>query len=197
MTATTTFLISIAAGVALLLWRSFFPAYFGEKGKNVATKEDIAEITRKVEEVKLVFTEYQVRSSRIFEKQLEAIHGTYERLHDADEFVKHMVHPYQLGGDEEERKRQTGAADKFNDLSGFYWKHKLYLPEDLCAQVEGLLNVMKRAFNEYVIARAGRADDGSLDRWNSAYKTMQEEVPELRSALEQRFRALLTFRFPA
>jgi hypothetical protein len=195
MTVTTTLLI-IAVGVALLLWRSFFPAYVGEKGKNLATKEDIAEITRKVEEVKLVFAEYQVRSSRVFEKQLEAVHGTYERLHDADEFVKHMVHPVQLGGDEEEHNRRTEAAAKFNDLSGFYWKHKLYLPEDLCEQVEALLHVMKRAFNEYVVARDGRGDDGSLDRWNSAYRAMQDEVPALRSALEQRFRALLTFGFP-
>lgn len=38
----------IALGVILLLVRSFVPSYFREKGKNVATKEDIEEITRKI-----------------------------------------------------------------------------------------------------------------------------------------------------
>ena len=49
-------LIAIATGVALLLLRSFFPSYFNEKGKNLATKEDIGEITEAVESVKEDYT---------------------------------------------------------------------------------------------------------------------------------------------
>lgn len=45
-------LLALAAGVALLLWRSFFPSYLNQKGKNLATKEDIAAITKQVEDVK-------------------------------------------------------------------------------------------------------------------------------------------------
>ena len=45
-------LLVLAAGVLWLVVRSFFPSYLGEKGKNLATKEDIAGITQKVEEVK-------------------------------------------------------------------------------------------------------------------------------------------------
>ena len=45
-------LFLLAIGVGILLWRSFFPSYLSEKGKNLATKEDIAEITRQVEGVK-------------------------------------------------------------------------------------------------------------------------------------------------
>ncbi|HYM23988.1 MAG TPA: hypothetical protein VEU08_12305 [Vicinamibacterales bacterium] len=40
--------LAVAAGWFV---RSFFPAYLSEKGKNLATKEDIAEITNKVEQV--------------------------------------------------------------------------------------------------------------------------------------------------
>jgi hypothetical protein len=53
----TVLLWCVAVGVVLLLWRSFFPSYFSEKGKNLATKEDIAGITRQVEEVKSLYTE--------------------------------------------------------------------------------------------------------------------------------------------
>ena len=35
-----------------LLWFMFLKSYFGEKGKNLATKEDVAEITSLVESVK-------------------------------------------------------------------------------------------------------------------------------------------------
>lgn len=49
-------LLALAAGVALLLWRSFFPSYLNEKGKNLATKEDIAAITKQVEDVKELYS---------------------------------------------------------------------------------------------------------------------------------------------
>ncbi len=51
-----TFLLLISAGIATLLWRSFFPSYLNEKGKNLATKEDIAEITSKVENVNELYS---------------------------------------------------------------------------------------------------------------------------------------------
>ena len=46
----------LAAGVSLLIWRSFYPAYMNEKGKNLATREDVAEITKLVEDVKELYS---------------------------------------------------------------------------------------------------------------------------------------------
>jgi hypothetical protein len=43
---------ALATVVVLLLVRHYFPAYLSEKGKNLATKEDIASITREVERVR-------------------------------------------------------------------------------------------------------------------------------------------------
>lgn len=42
----------IGALVVYLLLKSFLPSYFSEKGKNLATKEDVASITDEVESVK-------------------------------------------------------------------------------------------------------------------------------------------------
>ncbi|PRH42083.1 hypothetical protein C6T65_12055 [Burkholderia vietnamiensis] len=51
-------LVSMLAGAAiLLLAREFFPGYFRKKGENLATKEDIAEITKRQEEIKHKFNE--------------------------------------------------------------------------------------------------------------------------------------------
>ena len=38
-----------------LFLKNFLPSYMTEKGKNLATKEDIAEITKKTEEVQSEF----------------------------------------------------------------------------------------------------------------------------------------------
>jgi hypothetical protein len=45
----------VGAGVLYFLLKSFLPSYFAEKAKNLATKEDIARITRQVEGVKAEF----------------------------------------------------------------------------------------------------------------------------------------------
>lgn len=42
----------IAGAVVFLLLKSFLPGYLSEKGKNLATKEDIAKITDEIERVK-------------------------------------------------------------------------------------------------------------------------------------------------
>ena len=42
----------LGAGIVYFLLKSFLPSYLSEKGKNLATKEDIASITDKVESVK-------------------------------------------------------------------------------------------------------------------------------------------------
>jgi hypothetical protein len=45
----------VGAGVLAFVLKSFIPAYLSQKGKNLATREDIAEITTKVEAIR---TEY-------------------------------------------------------------------------------------------------------------------------------------------
>jgi hypothetical protein len=43
----------VVAGVCVfLLLKSFVPSYLAEKGKNLATREDMAEITDEIEKVK-------------------------------------------------------------------------------------------------------------------------------------------------
>lgn len=50
-------ILSLAAIFSIILFRKYLFSYSSEKGKNLATKEDIAEITQKVEEVKSTYIE--------------------------------------------------------------------------------------------------------------------------------------------
>ena len=55
----------LGAGILYLIIKSFIPSYLSEKGKNLATKEDIATITDKVESVKTDYAKVieEVRSN--------------------------------------------------------------------------------------------------------------------------------------
>jgi hypothetical protein len=52
-----TFLLALTIGIGYLIWRSFLPSYVSEKGKNLATSEDIAKITTEIEDVKVIYLE--------------------------------------------------------------------------------------------------------------------------------------------
>jgi hypothetical protein len=175
----------IMLGLLVLIYRNSLPAYFAEKGKNLATKQDIADITREVERTRSAFLDRQLQFSHFIQKQLDVIGTTYGLLHDAQDYVVNMVQPFQYGGDEEEKARRKQAIDAFNALSGFYWKHKIYLPEHLSVKFEEVVNAIKDATLKYTIARRGGQTDHNLDLWDEAFKLMTDRVPQLRSDLEK------------
>jgi hypothetical protein len=81
MTQETVQTILATSGVLIGLYLAFFKSYFTEKGKNLATKEDIGEVTRIVEETKKQFTadtEYLKNRLNLFSQSFHSI-KTLER----------------------------------------------------------------------------------------------------------------------
>jgi hypothetical protein len=74
----------VAALIVFLLIKYFLPGYISEKGKNLATKEDISEITDKIEDVKAYYqsilenlkSKHQLRLAAI-DKRLQAHQEAY------------------------------------------------------------------------------------------------------------------------
>jgi hypothetical protein len=62
--------------VIVLGSRYFLPSYLGKKGENLATKEDVESITRKIEEVKIQFASQHhalVRKRETYEKIINGL----------------------------------------------------------------------------------------------------------------------------
>ena len=74
------FLAMIGIIFLIMFKKNYFPKYLEEKGKNLATKEDVADITKKVESVKLEhnqkFDEIQKKNDLFFSE----IKSTKERF---------------------------------------------------------------------------------------------------------------------
>jgi len=68
-----------------LFIKKFFPSYFNEKGKNLATKEDIKEITSISEGVKSLLTYNEKHQSRIKERETEVLLDFFELCSHLDE----------------------------------------------------------------------------------------------------------------
>lgn len=82
-----------------LFIKNYFPSYMEEKGKNLATKEDIQEITRKTEEVQKEFKEnFELFSSDLqfkydfYYKQYSELYCNLYSIIIQSEYVRHFLY---------------------------------------------------------------------------------------------------------
>ena len=90
----------VGAGVAYLLVKYFLPSYFLEKGKNLATREDIAEITRKVEGVRTEYASLVEELKARHQLRLAAVDRRLQTHQEAFELwrkIMKAVHTEEMG----------------------------------------------------------------------------------------------------
>lgn len=156
----------------------------------------------KIEELKnellIKATEHQVRFSKLHEKRAEIIAEMYgylvEMLWEAESFLS----PMEWSGEPTKREKYRPAENKVAEFFRFFDKHRIYLPHDLCSEIEKTVRDIR-----YLIVRFGvyvnYSDDELQDHgvkekheaWEKGWKTIKEEMPSTRKALEDRLRALL------
>lgn len=70
-------LILAGISVATMIWKNYFAKYVSEKAKNLATKEDITDITRQIENVKSEYALILEKSKSEFQVK-SALHQAYQ-----------------------------------------------------------------------------------------------------------------------
>lgn len=115
-----TFLAVLSALVLWGLLRHFFPGYLNEKARNLATKEDVADITRRIEDVKhdyATLLEEQKQKGQLkfaaLDKRLAVAQEAYVRWWS----LLRALHTPQVG-------------DEVQKCQEFWVNNRLYLSED-------------------------------------------------------------------
>lgn len=142
--------------------------------------------------------EHQVRFSRLHEKRATVIAELYghlvEMLWEAESFLS----PMEWAGEPNKQEKHHTAMSKLVDFFRYFDKHRIYLPEGMCASLEALaLKVRSHviAFGVYVRFRDESLTLHTRDQkekaWNQGWDAIKNEVPQARKLLEYGFRALL------
>lgn len=130
-----------------ILWLYFFiksllPSYFAEKGKNLATKEDISEVTELVESAKVVFTTEteKLKANLAFLTTVEVGLISEERNAIIDANVKYfrwlnlLVDPslnsVNVNSNEELLKFRSLLGEYFNDFNNSQTKFNLFVQNE-------------------------------------------------------------------
>ena len=199
--------ITIVAIIAmgLLLYR-YLPAYAAQKGRNLATKEDVADITKSIESVKSGYAHelegvraaiesrlgiHQFRYQREFEILVRLSKKVVE-LRDATTMLRpesEYVNPDESDDDRKQRKlaRYTSAS---RDLYQFYETRRPFLPEALLQSLRVLDQV---AWHEVVQFRhrSPQGADYGPKYWENALENaakIQAAADAVLAAIRQRAR---------
>lgn len=159
--------INIALDVLILisgLYLIFFKSYFKEKGKNLATFEDIEVITKKVENVKEDFNikleglkselqkniiEYQINLSELIKIRFKRIDNLYENLSVLNKFISENMFPLDFSPED---YKSTGHEflKIYNLAVKSSIKCDLYITDELKQNIAEILNSVHLAYIHFI-----------------------------------------------
>jgi hypothetical protein len=194
--------LAAVAGVAVGALLMGLRSYATEKGKNLATKEDIAEITRHVEGVRAEYTdrverlkaslgETQTINRTQYELELTAYREVWQVLlpvHRAAAGLRPaldvMPGPTETS-DSRKQERLRKFSETFNPFSEVVWKHRPFYPAAVFDEMNELLRLMRSEALEYEIFDP----TNTADYWQRAMasvKRIHEQVDKVCDTIRSR-----------
>ena len=166
-------------------------AYIRKKGDNLAIKQDIGKITRKIQEVETEFlrisNEHQIRFSKLHEKRAEVISELYSRLYDYHWAVCAFLRDFH--GTEPSEQDSKKIDDKSYKFSDYFHKHRIFFNEDLCSKIDKIIPIL---YSAYVpIERRDSKDNHLEEDWSKCAEIVQRQYPKIKESLESDFRKIL------
>jgi len=169
-------IIASATGVAGFLIGTFkagLTAYAVEKGKNFATKEDVAEIERELETVRAESQAHQLTNRTQYEIELAAYKDVWSSLVPilrATQSLRPALGAM-AANDAADRQRQEERLEAFVEtyepFAAVVWKHRPFYPRVVFDELSTLLNLFRREAIEY---RHHDSKKNDQDYWDLAMK---------------------------
>ncbi|WEZ86480.1 hypothetical protein P3R38_13205 [Pseudomonas sp. NyZ480] len=190
----------LAIGIIVtLFYKHFFPGYLKKKGENLATKEDISDITNKIESVKHEYAS-QLENAKADLSALVTRHGfRYEKefeilgrltellveLRDACNNLRPAVDFKDPALTEREIKqtRLSRLYDAGRQLYRECETKRPFFPSDIFNSISAIIKAAHLESTEYLIKDPFKGDD-FLSYWESAEKNQKEVTQAVENAME-------------
>ena len=182
MNELTIVLIALACG-----WLgSMAKSYFLEKGKNLATKEDIQEITAKIEFVKNQFSKKHLRSKYYIERQIRAYDEICHQLNEINKasykatgkiaFIEQHGHKYS-------KTKFTSSRNLMDILD----EHLIFVSAEVCGAITDVFGALsdfaKTEYSASLLADTEERRGAVIMAWNNVYKLLEDAQFQIRREL--------------
>ncbi|MCR4336523.1 MAG: hypothetical protein NUV91_01780 [Candidatus Omnitrophica bacterium] len=166
-------LLQLLTVVVVILFRN----YLKKKGENLATKEDVEEITEKVESLKAAIGSQQFIHQTRYQNEFEILKELSEKiieLSDAARSLRPVIDSFDNNESDEERKKRRlseyrKAASDFYDL---FQVRQAFYPEDIYKALQKLDHLAYKEAVEYAHFR--KTDGHDPKYWENSKKNSDE-----------------------
>ena len=169
-----------------------------ERFKATLASESQIAAERLKHELQLTAAEHQIRFSKLHEKRASVVADLYGLLVQASWDGQSFASIAEFSGEPSKQEKFTTAMNSLAEFFRFFDKHRIYLPEALCGQLEAFVQAMRekvisfgvylRYDKEPLPAHAAISKDTA---WSEAWSYFTKQVPLARSALEQELRRII------
>jgi hypothetical protein len=191
---------AFVAFVVGLFVKSYLPSYFKKKGENLATKEDIADITHRIETVKLEY-EKQLENAKADLSVLVTRHGfRYEKEYDVlgrlTELLVELreaslglrpvfdVRDPELSAEQVKQQRLTRLYEAGRAVYLESHKKRPFFPGDIYDSIEVILNITNTESFAYRMKDPFERGE-FLQYWEDAEKNQKEITQTVEEAMEK------------
>jgi hypothetical protein len=160
------------------------------KGELKATHEK--ELERLRADLRLAAFRQETTFAKLHDKRAEVIAELYAKLATVNGAMHELLSPLEVDGGAGREKREKSAAEAGNDFRRYYDRHLIYFDESLCNLLHSFSQDMMRAW--VIHLHNPTTGEGGINRWEprmKAWERLNEQVPKIRTEIEQNFRQLL------
>ena len=198
MTAWESLLLALggnAALLAVLAWlaRSLLTQVFAkdlETFKSDLAAASTASTTRLTHELHLVAQEHQILVTKLHERRAQIVAEVYGLLVEAQWACQDFASPMEFVGEPTKKEKYSTAMNAAAEFYRHFDKNRIYLPQDLCAQLdEFLTNMRSKVIGFGIFARidddklVGALYEKKTEAWTKASEYFDTVAPKARSAL--------------
>jgi hypothetical protein len=197
-------LVALGGQAALLVVLGWLARSFGsqllakdlEKFKNDLAAASTQATERLKHELQMAAKGHEVRFSKLHERRAKVVAEIYGLLVEVEWAAQSLVAVVEVVGEKSKREKYVIAFNKAGDFFQCFEKNRIYLPKELCDELERFVREMRFEVikvgtflriehpNEHMVQEQAKV-------WARAGEYMQKEAPAAKAALEMEFRRLL------
>jgi len=165
-----------------------------EKFKHDLKAQADMQLAGYVADLQLIAAREQTRFNLLHQQRAQAVAEVYALISRTHRAARAFTNLFEMGGEPTKSELFKELAEVGNKLGDYFDAHRIYFPPEVCAQFDEFYFKIRMATQTMMDGlrsqSAGRHHSG-LDPWLAASKVIQTEVPPMKTALEDQFRAIL------
>lgn len=190
---------AVAIGIVGWLVRSLIKHFLDkdvELFRQSLQSQAAVELEKLKHELRLAAVSYEKQVTLLQEKRASVIAELYSKLIDFLDAAESFVSLAEFSGEPSKTDKAKVLGEKAGEFMGYFARNRIYFNEELCEMVTALFKTVSGpAITFRVWLRVVEEKDSTGGEyhkaWMAAWETMKNQVPPLRQALQDEFRALL------